>query len=141
MKKTILLAAFILISTISYSQVLRTKKYEMYLTYLEENQVNVSKGMYMTKNTQVYYEGTIEVNFMSDDENTVVYNYFLSIWDDNYKEFRVTNRKGEKIYPTLQFEDNAVKIDDGEMIKLEDMTSLESTILSSMLVWLEHQKK
>ena len=144
MKKIYLLFALLFISTLSFSQILRNDKYEMYLLNFQENEVNIAKGMYMTNKPQYYYEGTIEVTFM-DTGNTKKYNFFFTSWDESFKEFQVKDAKFKILEPTINFEGKTKAIikkeDNKETIDLEDTSSLDNSILSTMSIWLDNQKK
>ncbi len=139
-----LIFIFLIMSTCRCtSQILRNDKYEMYLIYLEENEVSIAKGIYMTDRSQYYYEGIIDVISLENGESKK-YNYFFSTWDDTYKEFLVKDANNESILPKIFFKDkiNAL-IKKGENIittKLEDTRAIEYAILSSMVVWMDNKK-
>ena len=141
MKKTVFFLLILLLPFICSSQILRNDKYEIYLINIEENQVNIAKGMYMTDRFQFYYEGTIEVISMRDGKS-VKYDFFFSTWDDAYKEFLIKDKDRNDILPKIFFKDkkNAlIKIvDEIKSTELVDNSDLNSSILSSMVVWLEN---
>ena len=143
MKKTLLTLFLLLTSLLSFTQILRNDKYEMYLLDFMENEVSIAKGMYMTDRPQYYYEGTIEVTSM-DNGASSKYNFFFSTWDDSFKEFQVkdVNYKIEQPIVTFKGKSKAIiKKENKELhFKLEDTSSVENSILSSMVIWLDCKK-
>ena len=136
------LLLFFIFTTISFSQIYRTEKYEMYLMKFEENELSLSKGMYMTDKSQTYYQGVIEVTFM-DTGNTKNYNYFFSTWDDIYKEFLIKDDKHNIVLPKIEFENQTTATIKQEnlSIELENNSTIENSILSSMVIWLDNHVK
>ena len=138
--KNITLSVFLLFSLFMFSQNMKTEKYELYLLKLEENELNISKEMYMTQNKQCYHEGIIEVLYM-DSGDTKEFAFFFSSWDDKYKEFLIRDSNNNTVEPEILFKDKEtayIKNSDIET-KLKDNSSIESSILSSMIVWLNNQ--
>lgn len=145
MKSKILLMTFLLISLLGYSQKLITDNYELYLNDYQESEVNIAKGMYMTKNKQYFYEGQVEVTNLNT-KKTKLYNFYFSTWDKGYKEFIVKDKDFLNISPDYTFVDNQTlkyTNDKGEEItaKLKDASTFQNAILSSMLVWLKSLPK
>ncbi len=145
MKSKIFLMAFLLISLLGYSQKLITDNYELYLNDYQESEVNIAKGMYMTKNKQYFYEGQVEVTNLNT-KKTKLYNFYFSTWDKGYKEFIVKDKDFLNISPDYTFVDNQTlkyTNDKGEEVtaKLKDASTYENAILSSMLVWLKSLPK
>jgi len=142
MKKKITLLVFLLFSLFIFSQNMKTEKYELYLLKLEEYEVNISKGMYMTQKKQYYYEGVVEVLYM-DSGDTKEFAFFLSSWDDKYIEFLIRDSNNNNIGQRVYFEDKEIahvkKNTENISIKLKDSSSIENSILSSMIVWLDNQ--
>ena len=141
MKKNITLLVFLLFSLFIFSQNMRTEKYELYLLKLEENEVNISKGMYMTQKKQYYYEGVIEVLYLDSGE-TKEYAFFFSLWDDKYIEFLIKDSNNNSIGQRVYFEDKEIayvkKNTENISIKLKDNSNIDNSILSSMIVWLDN---
>lgn len=145
MKSKILLMTFLLISLLGYSQKLITDNYELYLNDYQESEVNIAKGMYMTKNKQYFYEGQVEVTNLNT-KKTKLYNFYFSTWDKGYKEFIVKDKDFLNISPDYTFVDNQTlkyTNDKGEEItaKLKDASTFQNAILSGMLVWLKSLPK
>ena len=142
MKKNILLLVFNLITLFTFSQSLKTEKYELFFLNLEENSINISKDMKMGNKTQYFYEGTIEVTYM-DSGASKKFNFFFSCWDDEYKEFRVKDTDLNVVKPQIFFKDKATAIikntEEDVSINLIDNSNIESSILSSMIVWLDNK--
>ncbi len=142
MKKRILLTALLFTITLSFSQRLVNDKYELFLLNIEENEVNIAKGMYMTDNKQYYYEGNIEVSSLENGKITK-YAFFFSSWDDKYKEFSIRDTNSNFMNPVLIFDDKItaiIKGDKTKTFKLKNNSSIENSILSSMLIWLDNRK-
>ena len=117
----------------------------MYLNDYQESEVNIAKGMYMTKNKQYFYEGQVEVTNLNT-KKTKLYNFYFSTWDKGYKEFIVKDKDFLNISPDYTFVDNQTlkyTNDKGEEItaKLKDASTFQNAILSSMLVWLKSLPK
>ncbi len=142
MKNKLLILIFLLVSIIGISQTLRNDRYELYLIKFEENEVNIAKGMYMTDKPQSYYEGVIEATSMKTGE-TKNYTFFFSAWDDKFKEFLIKDKDFNIIKPEIYFNDKEIALvkigDEEKATKLEDISNLENSILSSMVVWLDNQ--
>jgi len=140
MKNNIIVLVFLLFSSLLFSQNIRTKKYELYLLNLNENEVNISKGMYMTNKKQYYYEGTIEVLYM-DNGDTKEFAFFFSSWDDKFKEFLIKDSNNNTITPEIFFKDKETAFvkNSNTQTKLKDNSSIENSILSSMIVWLDNK--
>jgi len=144
-KITITTILFVLIfTTNSFSQRLINDKYEMYLIDIEESSMNVSKEMKMTSKTQTFYNGIIEVTFLEDGKSKK-FNFFFSSWDNQYKEFLIKDEKHQVVLPKIYFNDKETAIikkgEEEICTKLEDNTTPDSSILSSMAVWLDHQEE
>lgn len=143
MKQIILIVAFIIITISGYSQNIKTEKYEIYLTSIIANEVNIAKSMYMTSKKQYFYEGEVEVNIVATNK-TEIYLFYFTSWDDSYKEFTVKDRNYNELSPELTFNDKetAIILKDGkeERYKLKDNSNVDYSILSSVLVWLEHKE-
>jgi len=143
MKQIILIVTFIIITISGYSQNIKTEKYEVYLTSIIANEVNIAKSMYMTARKQYFYEGEVEVNIIATNK-TEVYLFYFTSWDDSYKEFIVKDRNYNELSPELTFNDKvtAIILKDGkeEKYKLIDNSDVDYSILSSILVWLEHKE-
>jgi len=147
MKTKTITLLLMLVSAMVFSQRLITDNYELYLNDYQESQVNISKGMYMTKNKQYFYEGQIEVTDLNT-KKTKLYSFYFSTWDKGYKEFIVKDKDFKDISPSFTYNDNqTIKYTNakGEEVvaKLKDTSNLDNAILSSMLVWLEslHKEK
>ncbi len=145
MKKLILTAVLFLVSLIGFSQKIITDDYELYLNDYQESEVNIAKGMYMTKNKQYFYEGQIEVTDLNT-KKTKLYAFYFSTWDKGYKEFVVKDKDFMNISPTYSFVDNqTIKYTDKNgkeiVVKLKDASNTDNAILSSMLVWLKSLPK
>ncbi len=142
MKRIILIITLLIISISSFSQSLKTEKYEIYLNNIIANEVNIAKSMYMTSRKQYFYEGEIEVTEVKTNK-TQIYLFYFSSWDDSYKEFSVKDKNFNELAPELNFKDKttAILIKDGkeQTFKLKDNSSIDSSILSSMLIWLEQK--
>lgn len=141
-KKVLLLLVFNLITLFAFSQSIKTEKYELFLINLEENSINISKEMKMSNKTQYFYEGTIEVIYMNSGASKK-FNFFFSCWDDEYKEFIIKDVDNENIGHRVYFKDQKtahIKKPTGDIsINLKDNSSIENSILSSMIVWLDYQ--
>jgi len=138
--KKIILIMLLLVSLISFGQNLKTDKYEVYLNDYVTNEVNISRGMYMTNNLQYFHEGKIEVVDIDTNKSQMVMFYF-SVWDDKFKELIIKNMKFDSLSPKFDFEDNSTikyTSKSGEVVteKLIDISSFEYAILSGALVWL-----
>jgi len=146
MKSILITLTFLFISLVGFGQKLVTDDFELYLNDYQESEVNIAKGMYMTKNKQYFYEGQIEVTDLNT-KKTKLYDFYFSTWDKGYKEFIVKDKEFNNISPEYSFtEDNkSVKYtnDKGEEItvNLKDTSNTDNAILSSMLVWLESLPK
>ncbi|MCF6350883.1 MAG: hypothetical protein L3J23_07625 [Flavobacteriaceae bacterium] len=144
MKKIILFITLLSAFFIS-AQNIKTDKFEVFLNDYTTSEVNISKGMYMTKNAQYFYEGNIEINYIDSNTSKMVQFYF-SIWDKEYKEFVVKDLDYKIISPRFSYADNK-KLNytnaSGEVITsaLQDNSNIEYTILSSILVWLNSGTK
>lgn len=139
--KKIFLILPLLISLFSFSQNLKTDKYEVYLNDYIVNEVNISKGMYMTQNMQYFYEGKIEVNYLKNNSTKVV-QFFFSVWDNSYKELIIKDMKFNSLSPQFSFTDNnTIEFTDesGKVVtkKIKDSSSYEYAALSGVLAWLE----
>jgi len=142
MKKSILFLIFFTFIVNSYSQRLKNDKYELFLIEFNENEVDIAKGMYMTDNKQYYYEGIIEVTFMSNG-NISEFNFFFSSWDDKFKDFVIKDANFNVMKPKICFNDKEIahvkQNEQDTETKLLNNSSLENSILSSMIVWLDNQ--
>ncbi len=139
MKKVVTLLV-LLVGLMSYSQILKTDKYEIYLINYSLNEVNIAKGMYLTKNIQYFHEGTLEVNYL-DTGSTKSMHFFFSIWDKKYKRFLVKDLSDNIIQPEFIFESNQKieyknKSGDEKSIEIEAFDNIENVILNNMLAWL-----
>lgn len=137
--KTIFTTLFILVCSCLLAQSLRTDNYELYLNDYVINEVNVSQGMYMTKDKQYFYEGQVEVIDVETNKSTM-HQFYFSTWDKGYKEFIVKDAKFNDLQPTFTFKDNnTVSYIDKESKEqtavLEDNKNVDYAILSSMLIW------
>ncbi len=125
-----------------YSQNLKTEKYEVYLTSIIANEVNIAKSMYMTERKQYFYEGEVEVNVIATNK-TRTYLFYFTSWDEQYKTFTVRDKNYNDLAPEINFEDKktALITKGSEIVKtkLLDNSSIDYSILSSVLVWLENQ--
>ncbi len=145
MKTKTITLLLLLFSVMVFSQRLITDNYELYLNDYQESQVNIAKGMYMTKNKQYFYEGQIEVTDLNT-KKTKLYSFYFSTWDKGYKEFIVKDKDFKDISPSFTYNDNqTIKYTNanGEevVVKLKDTSNTDNAILSSMLVWLESLPK
>jgi len=140
--KKITLIFLLIISINSFSQRLINDKYEMYLTDIEESNLTVSKEMKITTKIQTFYDGTIEVTFLETGD-TKKFNFFFSSWDNQYKEFLIKDKSNIIVKPKIFFNDKETAIikkgEEEICTKLEDNTTPDSSILSSMSVWLDNQ--
>jgi hypothetical protein len=139
--KTKLLFLALIFSFLSYSQTLKTEDFNMYLSEYVTSEVNIARGMYMTNNTQYFYEGSVEV-IQSGTDISKTYNFFFSSWDKKYIEYAVRDKNFLNISPNYIFTDNntlSFTDDSGASVKktLKNSSNVENTILSAMLVWLE----
>lgn len=146
MKSAVLTVLFLMLSIIGFSQKILTDDYELYLNDYQESEVNIAKGMYMTKNKQYFYEGQIEVTDLNT-KKTKLYSFYFSTWDKGFKEFIVKDKDFKSISPDYTYTDDnkSLKYTDtnGEeiMVPLKDTSNTDNAILSSMLVWLESLPK
>ena len=145
MKKIILIIALFVFTLFNYSQSMRTSDYELYLKDYTINEVNISKGMYMTQNIQCFHEGKVEVNYI-DSNTTVMVQFFFSVWDEKYKEFIVKDLEYKPLSPEFSFIDNnTLKYTNkfGKEISktLKDNSTIENAILSSVLIWLNENEE
>jgi len=144
MKKNVLLFVIYLITLIGYTQSIRTDKYEVYLTDIEVNEIQVAKSMGMTPVTQYFYEGAMEVTCIESNK-TQNYTFYFSTWDDAYKEFLIKDETFQPIAPEISFKDKetALLVVDSKVkeFKLKDVSTNDQVILSNMIVWLENQPK
>ena len=142
-KKSILLLLLFLTISISYCQTMMNKDYELFLLKIDESQLNFEKGMRITNKIQTYFNGRIEVTSI-DTGNIEEYHYYFSIWDDSYKEFIIKDKNKGELLPKLFFKDKktALLVAGSDIVKtdLKNNTSIEKSILSSMLIWLENKK-
>lgn len=144
MKQLNLIIIFFIIAVSSYSQSLKTKKHEVYLTSIIANEVNIAKSMYMTSRKQYFYEGEVEVNIIETNK-TMTYLFYFTSWDDQYKTFNVRDKNYEDLAPEINFNDKetAQIIKGSEIIKVKllDNSNIDYSVLSSVLVWLENQSE
>lgn len=142
--KLLFIALFI--SVLGYSQNIKKDNFEIYLKDYEESEVSIAKGMYMTKNKQYFYEGSLEV-IDNKAKTTDVYFFYFSKWDKKFKEFIVKDIKNNELSPEFIFsEDNKTisftNADDKNLsFELYSHENFEMAILSSMLVWVENFPK
>lgn len=142
MKKKLLLLTFTLSTIFIFSQRMSTDNYELFLINLEENVVSISEGLHMTKNKQSFYEGSIEVLNLEDGAEKT-YTFFFSTWDDKFKEFIIKDSERNNITPIITFKDKKTAIiekeDKKKYVDLFNNATIENSILSSMVVWLDNQ--
>lgn len=142
MKKYVLFF-LVFVSLTIFSQRVVNKDYELFLLDIEESELNISEGMYLSKNNQFYYQGHIEVMYLTDGS---IVNYYFSFttWDKQYKEFLVKDKDLQSFGPKITFKDKEFALikKEGETLStpLFDNSNLENSILSSMIVWLDNMK-
>jgi len=139
LKKQVIFSVAILFSIITFSQKLQNDKYKLYLTNIIENETTFDKTIKISSNSQYYYEGEIEVRYLTTGDKRT-FNFYFSAWDNKYKEFLVKDDKYNIVTPKIFFKskDIAYIIKEGLNIptKLLDNSLVENTILSSMIIWL-----
>ena len=141
MKKGLIFLLLVISSQLIIAQNIKTDDFEVYLNDYNVSEINISKGMYMTQNMQYFYEGVIEVVDINVNKSNS-YRFFFSKWDEKFKEFLVKDNNYKGISPdftytynsTIKYIDNTNK---EVSVKLSDTRSVDYSILSSMLVWLE----
>lgn len=145
MKSKILIVLCFFSIFIGIGQNIKTNKFELYLNDYTVSEVSISKGMYMTENTQYFYEGKIEVNYI-DSNTTKSYQFYFSLWDKEYKEFIVKDLNFIEVSRKFTFKDNKSiifkDVNNAEtLVDLSNNSNIDYAILSSMLIWLEHFPK
>ncbi len=125
----------------AFAQNIKTDKYELYLTYIEVNELEVAKSMDMTPSLQYFYEGNIEVFNIKTGKTTKHFFYF-SVWDKTYKEFLVKDKEYRILSPEISFNENAtaILVKDNKVVEfaLKNTSNIDMAILSNMLIWLNN---